>query len=138
MEISDTILNDLAQNLEMGMQTYIHKDTLEIFAIPTPEMLLDFEDYWKEDIKIFKKNKKKLIEIKPIPSHESYKLMEKFVELVDDKRIRGKLLTALGGRKPFAHFKNQVDYSGPYREMWFAFKNEQMMNWVRQQLKIKM
>ena len=121
MEISDTILNDLAQNLEMGMQTYIHKDTLEIFAIPTPEMLLDLEDYWKEDIKIFKKNKKKLIEIKPIPSHESYKLMEKFVELVDDKRIRGKLLTALGGRKPFAVFKNQVDYSGPYREMWFAF-----------------
>ncbi len=136
MEVSNEILNDLAQNLISGLKTYLHKETLEVMAIPDPDQMDDLKVYWKEDLKKIRQNKKKLIEIEPMPSYKGFKMMEDFVESIDDKMVRGRLLQAIGGRKPFANFKIEIDHSGEYRELWFTYKNEQTLNWIRDQLEL--
>ncbi len=120
----------------MGLKTYLQKETLEVIAIPDPDQMDDFKEYWKEDMKKIRQNKKKLIEIDPMPSYESFKMMENFVESIEDNIVRGRLLQAIGGRKPFANFKIEIDHSGHYRELWFAYKNEQTLNWIRDQVEL--
>ncbi|MGZ5253840.1 MAG: UPF0158 family protein [Flavitalea sp.] len=91
-------------------------------------------ELWMDAVNKVEKNEDDYLEIEPMSSHEQFEAMEEFVESIQDKFMRGKLLQALGGKKPFANFKLQIDNSGPYREVWFAFKNEQSVKWVRKQL----
>ena len=44
--------------------------------------------------------------------------------------LRNQLIFALSNRKPFRQFKFLIDRSGVYREQWFAFKSEQLRQWV--------
>jgi hypothetical protein len=62
--------------------------------------------------------------------------MEKFIENFNDERLRDKLWEALGGPKPVWNFKFEVDNSGPYRQKWFDFKKQQLIEWVKGQLTV--
>ena len=67
-------------------------------------------------------------------SHDSFKVMERFADSVSDDSLREKLLIALQRPKPFANFKFEINNSGPYRQMWFDFQQEQQVEWVKDQL----
>ena len=135
MEISKEILNDIADNLEIGLKCFIHRETFEVVSYPDPEQHFDMDsDDWKEVISKVKKNKKKFIEIEGMTSSESFKVMEEFIESLDNSDTKIRLMTALEGRKPFANFKNQIDNSGEYREQWFVFKRQKNIEWVQNQL----
>jgi len=60
--------------------------------------------------------------------------MEEFVDSLEDNTTKMRLLDALRGKKPFANFKYQIDNSGDYRELWFAFRLEKTIEWIRTQL----
>ena len=137
MEIPKEKLKEIAEELEAGFACFIHKDTLELVTYMDPDRHPDIdEDLWKGEMKKVKKNKKQFIEIENMESRDSFRVMEDFVNSLENCTTKIRLLTALEGQKPFANFKHQLDNSGDHRQQWFAFRTEKMIEWVQNQLNI--
>lgn len=66
-----------------------------------------------------------------MPTNESFRIMEDFIETVGDENLQQKLLRVIQMRKPFAHFKEEIHHAGEERERWFAFKRERMIEYVK-------
>jgi Uncharacterised protein family (UPF0158) len=86
----------------------------------TGEILLvsDAADEVPEDIE----DNPRYIEIEPIPSDESYRIMEDFVATLSDAVAAKHLTRALNGRKPFRRFKDALLEFPQLREGWFEFE----------------
>jgi hypothetical protein len=67
----------------------------------------------------------KCIKIEPLESHESYEIMEKFLNQLKPGKETDRLLQAISGRKPFANFNHQI-HNSKYREDWFAFRQKEL------------
>jgi len=138
MGVPKEILNDVADSLEAGFKCFIHRETFEVVTYLDPDRYPDMDPKdWKEEISKVKKNKKKFIEIENMDSSESFRVMAEFAESLENNITKIKLLTALEGHKPFANFKHQIDNSGEFREMWFAFRREKNIEWVQNQMSIE-
>ena len=135
MEVPKNILNDIAESIEAGFKCFLNRDTSEVVTYLDPDQYPEMNPGdWKEQINKVRKNKRKFIEIESMTSSESFKIMEEFVGAVDNDSIKIRFLTALEGQKPFASFKNQIDNSGDYRELWFAFRRRKNIEWIQNQL----
>ena len=134
--MTDEQINELADNLDSGLRCYVHRETKIIVTIPDSafEIGNDSVEFWKDSIKEIKKDFKNYVEIEKMDSRESFRLMEDFIGTVENERLRDKLEQALSRPKPFWNFKFEVDNSGPYRQKWFDFKKQQLMEWVKGQL----
>ena len=64
------------------------------------------------------------VRISGVASHESYEVMEKFIETLAEGKAQRELLRAISGRKPFRSFKDALFYQGDVRDQWSAFENE--------------
>lgn len=71
----------------------------------------------------------RIVRIEPMPSWQSFQIMEDFADSVSDFKAKGKLFSALSRRHPFSSFQDALCYTGLCEE-WFAFKNERMKYWV--------
>ena len=136
--MTDEQINELADNLDSGLRCYVHRETKAIVTIPDSafEMGNDSVEFWKDSIKKIKKDFDNYVEIEKMDSRESFRLMEDFIGTVENERLRDKFEQALGRPKPFWNFKVEVDNSGPYRQMWFDFKKQQLIEWVKRQLTV--
>jgi len=140
MEISNELIHDIAEDLDCGMICYLHKKTREKVSVFDNEDLfsdLEIGESMGDDIDPNIKrvqNDRDFVEIEKMNSHESFRIMEAFVQSLDDEKLQMKLFQSLSGRKPFANFKMQIDNSGKYRQQWFDFKGKQMAEWVRDQV----
>ena len=136
MKFSSEILKDIVDDLQSGLKCFIHRETGEVVSYMDPEQFPDIDyDIWKDDVK--KTKSKKFIEIEPMSSIDSFQIMEEFVGNLDDNPTKIRLQTAIEGHKPFANFKIQIENSGEYRQMWFAFKEQKYTEWVADQLQFK-
>lgn len=122
------IVHDIAQGLDCGFICYLNPDTLEVEEVP--QSLADPEEYecttgekWDEE---FKRNGwDKCITVEPPASHESFRIMEQFLDKVEDARLHDNLVRALNNRRPFANFKFHAETSA-YHERWFAFRQQKL------------
>ncbi|MEO8854865.1 MAG: UPF0158 family protein, partial [Ginsengibacter sp.] len=132
------ILNDIADSIEAGMKCFIHKTTFEVESFPDenrfPEMdSEDEEGPWKEIIdKVF--GNSDYLEIQPIDSSDSFNIMENFTLSLPESATKIRLLTALEGHKPFGNFNHQIHNAGKERELWFQFRREREIEWLKDQL----
>jgi hypothetical protein len=135
MKVSNEILREIADQLDIGFKVFLHKETLELVTYPD-ENNHDYMggDEWQDEIKKVKKSPKKFIEIETLTSRDSYKIMESFIDQLDDIVLKNKLVQAIDGCKPFANFKLLIDNEGTYRDDWFKFKNEALLEWITNQL----
>ena len=64
---------------------------------------------------------------------ESLRIMEGFIYSLPDQahELKTRLTQALNNAKPFRNFKYIIDNSGQYREQWFAFKSQQLIELVK-------
>ena len=145
MKISNEILNEIAENLEMGFSCFLNKETAQLITIPKEIDFLDNEfDHefgdefkeWQDDIEIVKNSPDNFFHIESMDSGESFRIMKDFIETVADKELKERLLLAIHVRKPFAHFKSEIDNSGSERERWFEFKKQRFFDWVKHQLEV--
>ena len=67
-------------------------------------------------------------------SRESYRVMENFVDLVEDTELKNKLDLGLSLSKPFRNFKDIIDSESEYREKWFQFKKQKYIEYVIEQI----
>ncbi|HEX2970035.1 MAG TPA: UPF0158 family protein [Bacteroidales bacterium] len=135
IRLTENQIKEIADNLDTGMNCYINKITGEIVTV------LDFDSWpggdtelWEDVLTELQENWDKYVQIERMESRESFEIMEDFTGTVDDKDLQNRLITALNKRHPFQNFKWQIDNSGPYRQKWFDFKEQRLIDWVKNNL----
>ena len=70
------------------------------------------------------------LRIDPVSSREQYRWMERFIPMVDDAELRGKLAHAIDGKGAFRRFKDVLMTYAADRERWFAFRSERLRTFM--------
>lgn len=135
MEVPSDLPNRIADSLEAHEQCFIHKQTLELITYPE-EYLLDLDpeqNAWQEEIERVESDPN-YVQIQGMSSRDFFEVMEEFANSVDDRSTKIRLLDALGGPKPFAHFKHQIENTAHFRDLWFKFRRAKNIEWVTTQI----
>ncbi len=111
-------LEDAFENNAPEVHSYLHLPTGEVLrvvdGIADPEMhsrIASDTDYMR---------------VEPVSSREQYRWMERFIPMVEDPELRGRLSGAIDGKGAFRRFKDVLMSYGPERERWFAFRSERL------------
>jgi len=139
LKLTEEQIWDIAENLDMGLHCYCHRETGEIEAFPDFDAIgWEEEDLgpWQESVDKLEKNREDYWGFRKMDSSESYGVMAAFAETVDDQQLRYKLEDALNERKPFRNFKRHIDDSGAYRQKWFDFKKQKLIEFVKAQIEL--
>ena len=70
------------------------------------------------------------LRIDPVSSREQYRWMERFIPMVDETDLRGKLAHAIDGKGAFRRFKDVLMTHAADRERWFAFRSERLRTFM--------
>ena len=70
------------------------------------------------------------LRIDPVSSREQYRWMERFIPMVENGDLRGKLTQAIDGKGAFRRFKDVLMNYGLERERWFAFRSERLRTFM--------
>src|SRR5690349_10809023 len=70
------------------------------------------------------------LRIDPVSSREQYRWMERFIPMVDETELRGKLAQAIDGKGAFRRFKDVLMSYATDRERWFAFRSERLRTFM--------
>lgn len=135
------LVRKTAEAIDSGLICFINPDTLETEDVPKSLMEERFftendEEEEDDELDLQHTNWEKCISVEPPESHESFGIMENFIDEVDDKNLKRKLINALEHRHPFANFKNTIENSD-YREKWFAFKQSKLEEYVWRDIEFK-
>ena len=140
MEHTNTkLIKEIAENLEIGCNSYYNKKTYELIAIPNNSLIMDdesFDETFGEDFKRVTKKNSVFIKIDVLESFDSFKIMEYFTEQLEDNILKQALLSALERKKPFQNF-NHIIHNSNKRQNWFDFKQKEMGKIVEKILDIE-
>jgi hypothetical protein len=131
------VVRQIADSLSAHLVCFFNPDTLEMEDVPKDMVNeLMFEEYDTEpdannECGLTFMRWEQCVEITPPESHESFEIMENFVNQLESGREANRLAQALSGRKPFANF-NHLIHNSEYRDDWFAFRNRQLEKYVIQ------
>lgn len=121
------VVHDIAENINCGLVCYLNPETLELEDVPK-DLSMDPDEFegitgeaWDETFK--HETWESCITVEPREGYEAFKIMECFVDEIDDKQFSQKLANILGRHRPFANFKAHVEGS-KYRQQWFDFKQK--------------
>jgi len=133
MKLTIEQLRSISETLQCGEICFIHKfdGKLESYPIDIDDYM-DDENPWEETIEKVDNNREDYIELRPMESRDSYKVMEAYAESFSSENLQQELFKALYNSKPFGRFKHIIDNSGAFRQKWFDFKNDHYIQWVRQ------
>lgn len=123
-KISPKKIAEIAQELDCGLHCYYNHKTEEVIAIPTMSPFFDeneFNEMFAEDLEKVKNQSQDLIQIHPLESSESFKIMEQFTQQLTDTHLQVQLSEVLQNKNPFQKFKNIIDHS-QVKQQWFRFK----------------
>lgn len=132
------VIKDIAESIDSGLVCFLNLDTAETEDFPK-EMLDDPEEFEAMTGESFKglnfrhTSWENCVSFEPLASFESFDIMRKFTDSLEDKWLKDKLNNALNDGKPFAGFKAIIDNSN-YRQDWFDFKKQFMGNHVKELL----
>lgn len=70
--------------------------------------------------------------IPTVPSQESFRIMEDFIDTVDDEAAAGYLTEALRRRKPFRQFKDALSDFPGLEERWYDFQDRAHTGYARE------
>lgn len=129
--LSEEILRDIAQNLQMGMKCWYHVPTGEVLSAPD-DMRHDYdEELWQNIFNDINKKKNNCIVFECLETLSEFRIMQSFAgNEVNDMGIEAALIHALNHKKPFRHFKAIID-SSPYREAWFKYRDECYISYIQ-------
>jgi len=135
------IVYTIAENIDCGLVCYLNPETLEIEEVSS-ELAEDPEEFegvtgesWDDSFK--HTSWEKCITVEPPVSSDSFKIMEQFINEVEDKKLQNQLVKALSNRRPFANFKAIIENS-EYRQQWFDFKQNKLEEMVWDELSFQL
>ena len=107
-------------DLTTGGLTFIMADYMFEEGEITEEEICSYKEWEQDAIRTYLNHN--LVRIEPIPSYESFRIMEEFMELRSEKEQQ-RLYRALNGRHPFASFRNAAEDLGIIQQ-WYDFKDQ--------------
>jgi hypothetical protein len=122
-------IKEIADQLDCGMKCYVDKETGAIQATPDFDLGID-DEMWTDVIDELEENWDNYVEIERMGSREAFDVMADFAESVDGKELRN----ALNKKHPFRNFNWVIHKSEKYREKWFDFKNQRLIEWVEKKI----
>lgn len=131
-------IKEIAQELDMGMKCFYHIPTGELESYPDElkgHAGFD-EEVWQESIDKVEKNYGEYIPFEGMESHESFRIMEKFVEEITDERARQRFHDAIAYKHPFQNFKQLLLHYPELREQWFLYKDQCYIEFVKDQVDV--
>jgi hypothetical protein len=131
LKLTQNDINEISQELQGGMKIFINKSTLEIKSILDWDFTFGDTDFWEDEFEKLQKEWDDYIVITKMESWQAFKIMEDFIEEVDDSLDKAELIKILNRKKPFANFKYAVE-SSKYREPWFQFRNKYYEEYVKE------
>ena len=134
MELTKEQIKSIADDLDCGMNVYVHKETKEIKTIIDFDSHLDVDMEWEEDINDIEENFDMYFQFERMDSRKSFQIMEDFTENIEDMELKKKLELGLRLLKPFRNFKDIIDDENEYRDKWFEFKNDKYIEFVKDHL----
>jgi hypothetical protein len=115
-------LEDAFENNAPEVHSYLHLTTGEVLrvvdGVADPQMhvrIASDGNYLRVD---------------PVSSREQYRWMERFIPMVENGELRGKLTQAIDGKGAFRRFKDVLMTYGPERERWFSFRSERLRTFM--------
>jgi len=138
----NAVVKDVAGSIDAGFVCFLNTDTLEIDEFPRELLSNSYLYTMNTGVSLDELNLKytqweNYITIEPLEGNESFRIMEKYAEQLDNARLRAQLVNALYNPKPFANFKRIIDNSD-YRQDWFDFKDNQLQDYVKTMIEINM
>ena len=135
MKLTEEQIKEIADNLDSGLRCFYNKRTGVIKEILNFNSWINAdEETWEEELREIEENWSDFYEFENMTSGESFNLMADFAENIDNPGLQKRLINALNRSKPFRNFKWQIDNSGEYRQLWFEFKNNRYIEWVKDQI----
>lgn len=107
-------------DLTTGGLTFILPDHMFEDGEITEDEICSYKDWEQDAIRTYLEHN--LVRIDPIPSYESFRIMEAFTELRSESEQQ-RLCKVLHGSRPFAGFRNAVEDMGIIRQ-WYDFKDQ--------------
>ena len=115
-------LEDAFENNAPEVHSYLHLATGEVLrvvdGVADPQMHVRIS------------SDQNYLRIDPVSSREQYRWMERFIPMVDDLDLRGKLTHAIDGKGAFRRFKDVLMSFSADRERWFTFRSERLKTFM--------
>lgn len=70
------------------------------------------------------------LRVDPVSSREQYRWMERFIPMVDNSELRGRLHQAIDGKGAFRRFKDVLMAHAEEREKWFTYRSERLKTFM--------
>ena len=134
MKLTSNQINSIAQELEVGMKVFVNKKTLEYRSILDYEDMADTE-LWDEEIEKIEREWTDYIVIEKMDSYNAFKIMEGFLDEINDLNFKEDLARILNRKSPFANFKVVIE-SSKYRKIWFEYRTKRYEEYVKDHLDI--
>ena len=135
LELTDEQIRSIAHDLDIGMKVYLHKETNEIKTVIDMEgNIYADESEWEEQIREIESDIDNFIFIERMSTGETYDMMKDFIDTVKDKELKNNLDLGLSLSNPFRNFRDIIDGHQEYREMWFEFKYEKYVDYIKNKL----
>jgi len=134
------VVKEVASSIDAGFVCFLNTDTLEIDEYPRELLSNSYLYKMNSGVSLDELNLKytqweNYITIEPLETNESFRIMEKYAEQVDNSRLRAQLVNAIYNPKPYANFKRIIDNSD-FRQDWFDFKDMQLQDYVKTMIEI--
>ncbi len=117
----------------MGLKIFINKKTYEIRSILDPGDRYVDPVVWEKSLKIIEKEWEEYSCLTKMDSWESFKVMEDFIDEINDEKLKNDLVKILNQKKPFANFKSEIEIS-LYQQKWADFCDLKYEEYVRSEL----
>jgi Uncharacterised protein family (UPF0158) len=131
----EEIIKEIIRLLQIDEVVFLHRETQEIHAYPAPDRSGYNEfDYLEEEVlEIVNANPEMYIRFDPPDSNEGYQIMESFVEMLNNERLKVLLSDALQSKKPFRNFRVVLQNNHAEQD-WYDFRDAYLKMGVRDKL----
>jgi len=135
ISVPDEIIEEIADQLDCGMKCYLKISSCTIVTTIKDEYCFDSGiDALDEDINQIKENSSDYFEFQEMESRESFNVMADFASEITDKEFQARIMKSLNQKSPFRNFKFTLDSSDYYRQMWFDYKKNRYIEFVKSQI----
>ena len=147
MKFTDEQIKEIAASIDFGSIYYANPETGEMEEFREDDFIDDFPEEIDEEMPGWEKEEmeemkakldridswKNFVIVRKPNSDEAFRFMEDFVAEVIPESEQKMYWKALNWKKPFANFRDLINDS-EYREDWFRYKEQKMMEYVREEL----
>jgi len=119
------LFRDIAEEVNLGQTCYLDKETKAFFCVPNFDEDASAEDALGTELAKLKKERQDFIKLEQPDSTSGYKMMEDFVQSIDDFEIQSDFMEALYYERPFASFKQKVKKHS-FTSEWNTFRKERL------------